>query len=114
MVEPELRFISRSYRVLAGITLAIAAFNLTFRLGDEFIAEWDESLYAISAWEALHTHSWLGTTFFGQLDYYNTKPPLLVWLIAFCFKVFGPGFWSLPRVGVPGQVRAYAGGLRDP
>ncbi len=100
MIERELPFISRNYRVLACVTLAATAFNLTFRLGQEFVTEWDESLYAISAWEALHTHSWLGTTFLGQLDYYNTKPPLLVWFIAFCFKVFGPGLWSLRIVSV--------------
>src|SRR4051812_16164674 len=83
------------YRFLAAATLALAAFNLTFRLGHEFVTEWDESLYAIGAWETFHNGSWIGTTFLGQLDYYNTKPPLMMWLIAASFKLFGPSLWSL-------------------
>ena len=83
------------YRLLPAMTLALAAFNLTFRLGSEFVNEWDESLYAVSAWETLHHGTWLGTTFFGQLDYYNTKPPLMIWLIAASFKAFGVSLWSL-------------------
>ncbi|HJZ74941.1 MAG TPA: glycosyltransferase family 39 protein [Vicinamibacterales bacterium] len=73
----------------------LALFNLTFRLSREFVSEWDESLYGISAWEALTRGSWLGTTFFDRLDYYNSKPPLMVWLIAAAFKLFGPGLISL-------------------
>ena len=75
--------------------LGLAAFNLLFRLGREGVAEWDESLYAISAWEMLQSHDWIGTRFFGALDYYNTKPPLNIWLIALTFKAFGVHLWSL-------------------
>jgi 4-amino-4-deoxy-L-arabinose transferase-like glycosyltransferase len=38
---------------------------------------------------------WIGTTFLGSLDYYNSKPPLHVWLVALSFKLFGPGLVSL-------------------
>src|SRR6476646_3292616 len=43
---------------------------------------------------------WIGTTFFGALDYYNTKPPLNVWLIALSFKAFGINLISLRVVSV--------------
>lgn len=92
--------LKRHYGLLAAATLALAAFNLTFRLGHEFVTEWDESLYAISAWEALRNHAWIGTTFLGQLDYYNTKPPLMLWLIAASFKLFGVSLWSLRLASV--------------
>jgi 4-amino-4-deoxy-L-arabinose transferase-like glycosyltransferase len=92
------RFAARHFAILAIAVLVLALFNLSFRLGREFVAEWDESLYAISAWEVLKHHSWLGTTLFDQLDYYNSKPPLLVWTIAASFKLFGPGLVSL-RLG---------------
>jgi len=69
--------------------LAVAAFNLLFRLGSEFVTEWDESLYAISSSEMLRSGDWIGTTFLGSLDYYNTKPPLNIWLLALAFKTFG-------------------------
>jgi 4-amino-4-deoxy-L-arabinose transferase-like glycosyltransferase len=75
--------------------LCLAAFNLTFRLGREFVTEWDESLYAVSAWETAQHGNWIGTTFMGALDYYNTKPPLNIWLIALAFKTFGAGLISL-------------------
>src|SRR5205085_3811429 len=85
----------RHYNKIAVAILALALFNLTYRLGSEFVAEWDESLYAISAWETLKNGSWIGTTFLGQLDYYNSKPPLMVWLIAVSFKTFGANLISL-------------------
>src|SRR5262245_61586823 len=85
----------RRYSLCAASILLLALFNLTYRLSREFVYEWDESLYGISAWEALTKGSWLGTTFFGRLDYYNSKPPLMVWLIAATFKLFGPNLVSL-------------------
>ena len=88
-------FVERHYRALALAVLCLAAFNLTFRLGHEIVTEWDESLYATSAWEMLHNHNWVATTFMRSLDYYNTKPPLNVWLIALSFKLFGPSLISL-------------------
>jgi len=75
--------------------LVLAAFNLTFRLGSEIVTEWDESLYAITASEIVASGHWIATTFNGALDYYNTKPPLNVWLIALSFKAFGPSLVSL-------------------
>jgi 4-amino-4-deoxy-L-arabinose transferase-like glycosyltransferase len=88
-------FWERRYAVLAAAVLCLAAFNLTFRLSSEIVTEWDESLYAISAWEMLQNHNWIGTTFMGSLDYYNTKPPLNIWLIALAFKAFGPTLLAL-------------------
>jgi len=97
-------FCERHYVVLAVAVLAVAAFNLTFRLGSEVVTEWDESLYAISAHEMVRSGNWIATTFLGQLDYYNTKPPLNVWLIALAFKALGTSLYSLR---VPSVVSAW-------
>jgi 4-amino-4-deoxy-L-arabinose transferase-like glycosyltransferase len=70
--------------------LSLAAFNLTYRLGRESLTEWDGSLYAHSALEMIESGGWVGTTFYGELDYYNSKPPLNVWLIALSLELFGP------------------------
>jgi 4-amino-4-deoxy-L-arabinose transferase-like glycosyltransferase len=97
-VNPDSRaqsFWDRHFAVLACAVLALAAFNLTFRLASEIVTEWDESLYATTAWEMLKSGEWVGTTFNGVLDYYNSKPPLNVWLIALAFKAFGPSLISL-------------------
>jgi 4-amino-4-deoxy-L-arabinose transferase-like glycosyltransferase len=90
-----IRWCEQRYSVLAVFVLAFAAFNVFFRLDREIVTEWDESLYAISAAETAANGTWLGTTFEGRLDYYNTKPPLNVWLIAAAFKTFGPALVSL-------------------
>jgi 4-amino-4-deoxy-L-arabinose transferase-like glycosyltransferase len=97
---PVVAFCQRNYRPLALAVLLLAAVNLTFRLGSEVVNEWDESLYAISAWEMGTTGNLIGTTFLGALDYYNTKPPLNVWLIALSFKAFGISLVSLRLVSV--------------
>lgn len=81
--------------MLALAVLGVAAFNLAFRLDREIVTEWDESLYALSAWEMVQSGDWIGTTQLGSLDYYNTKPPLNVWLIALAFKAFGTSLLSL-------------------
>jgi 4-amino-4-deoxy-L-arabinose transferase-like glycosyltransferase len=83
-----------------GIVLAVTTFNLTYRLDRETITEWDESLYATSAWEMLQTGDWVSTRFLGQIDYYNAKPPLNVWLIALAFKTFGVSPASLRLTSV--------------
>jgi 4-amino-4-deoxy-L-arabinose transferase-like glycosyltransferase len=88
-------FFHRHYRLLAALTLAVAALNVGVRLDREVVTAWDESLYATSAAEMVRSGNWLVTTFHGQVDYYNSKPPLNVWLIATSFKLFGISLWSL-------------------
>jgi len=93
-----------SFPVLAAAVLCLAAFNLTFRLHTDTLQQWDESLYAITAWEMLTSGDWIGTTYLGNLDYYNTKPPLNVWLIAASFKLFGV---NLIALRIPSLVAAF-------
>ena len=88
-------FLTRHYRVLALAVLGLAAFNLGFRLNREVVAEWDESLYGLSAWELTRGGHWIATTLRGTIDYYNTKPPLNIWLIALAFKAFGTNLVAL-------------------
>jgi 4-amino-4-deoxy-L-arabinose transferase-like glycosyltransferase len=88
-------FFARHYRALALAVLGLAAFNLGFRLNREVVAEWDESLYGLSAWETTQGGHWIATTLRGTVDYYNVKPPLNIWLIALSFKAFGTSLLSL-------------------
>lgn len=90
--------LEQHYVVLFCAVLALAAFNLWFRIGSELVSEWDEALYAITAAEIVRSGDWIGTTFLGNLDYYNSKPPLNVWLIALSFKVFGSHLIALRLV----------------
>ena len=85
----------RRFVLLALIVIGLASINLFGRLGLETVTEWDEALYATSAAEMLTNGQWAATTFDGTLDYFNSKPPLNVWLIAASFKLFGINLWSL-------------------
>ena len=84
-----------SQRLLAAAVLALACFNLTFRLGGERLTEWDEGLYAETAFEMLQNGDWIATTSGGRLDYSNSKPPLNVWLLALSMKTFGLSLVSI-------------------
>jgi len=43
----------------AGGVLRLALFDVGFRLNREIVQEWDESLYATSAWEMLNSGQWV-------------------------------------------------------
>ena len=75
--------------LLAGAVIALAVFNLTLRLGQERLTEWDEGLYAKTAFEMVESNNWIATTSEGVLDYSNSKPPFNVWLLALSMKAFG-------------------------
>ena len=53
------------------------------------IVQWDESRLAINAAEMSQSGNWIMTTFKGQADLYNTKPPLMIWLQTLSIKCFG-------------------------
>ena len=89
-----------SPRFLAVAVLTLACFNLTFRLGQERLTEWDEGLYAKTAFEILQSQEWIATTSEGVLDYSNSKPPLNVWLLALSMKAFGVSLVSIRLASV--------------
>jgi 4-amino-4-deoxy-L-arabinose transferase-like glycosyltransferase len=97
-------FCEKHYPLFAVLTLALAAFNFGFRLNQEIVTTWDESLYATSAAEMVNSGNWLITTFHGEVDYYNSKPPLNIWLIAASFKLFGVG---LAQLRLPSALAAW-------
>lgn len=102
--------LTRERRLLAlyvGVCL-LALFNVTLHLHRQPVQEWDESLYATSAWEMLQSGEWVAHTFRGELDYYNTKPPLNFWLLALSFKAFGVGLVSLRLASVTATLLSVA------
>lgn len=97
MSHPRGQPTTRAWRgaVVGALALALAAVNLSVRLDREMIDVWDESLYATSALEMRASGQWAVTTFQGAVDYFNSKPPLNVWLIAGSFDLFGVGLVPL-------------------
>lgn len=56
---------------------------------------WDEARLGMNAIEMMHPKHWLMTTYLGEPDLWNTKPPLLIWIQAACLSVFGINEWAL-------------------
>lgn len=77
------------------LLLLLAAFPLYYELGRNPVHLWDESRVAANSAEMARNGHWLVPYYDGTPDHWNTKPPLLVWLQALCFKIFGYSTWSL-------------------
>lgn len=75
--------------------LLLAAFPLYYELGRNPVQLWDESREAVNAVEMASSGHWLVPHFGGHPDHWNTKPPLLIWLEALSFKIFGYSTWAL-------------------
>ncbi|MDR3175201.1 MAG: SUMF1/EgtB/PvdO family nonheme iron enzyme [Desulfovibrio sp.] len=67
----------------------VACFNVFHRLGDAPIASWDEARHGVSAVEMLERGDYLISTYNGEPDYYNDKPPLAFYHAVAGFKIFG-------------------------
>lgn len=80
--------------VLTG--LAIPLFCISH--SDPSLAGCDESFYAQIGREILSTGNWLGPSFLGEPFF--EKPPLLPWLIAFSYSLFGIHAWSARLPGI--------------
>lgn len=89
---------------LGSLVLAAAAI-LIWRYDAWPLQLWDESRNANNALEiALHGH-WLVPTFGGLPDHWNTKPPLLIWLMAAGMKL---GLPPLLAIRLPSWIAAFS------
>lgn len=66
-----------------------------FRLHLPTIRMWDESRLAVNSLEMLINGNFLVTHFDGKPDMWNTKPPLLIWLMVASMKIFGVNEFAL-------------------
>ncbi len=89
------RTITARILLLAGF--GIAVFPLFFRLGDAPLRVWDESLFAMRAYYAAETGSYLSNfEYFPGITFYrNLKPPLGTWFQALSYRCFGYTEWAL-------------------
>lgn len=67
---------------------ASAYFFFFHQLGRFSLRMWDESRNAINALEMVENGQPLVTTYRGQADHWNTKPPLLIWFMALLISMF--------------------------
>src|SRR3954469_23592 len=85
----------RHYALGACLVLGLMAWNVFAGLGNVALNDSDEARYGVSAWEMLQNHSYIVTTYAGEREYWNLKPPLGYWLMALSFRLFGPTPFAL-------------------
>ena len=73
------------------ITVCISLLALTWQLGVRGLNEPDEGRYASVAFEMLRSGDWIVPHYQGHP--HLTKPPLIYWLTAVCFKLGGINEW---------------------
>jgi 4-amino-4-deoxy-L-arabinose transferase-like glycosyltransferase len=89
------RLAVRQYALCALIVLLFTAFNVFVGLGQSRIDDSDEARYGVSAWEMAQSGSLLVTTYGGQPEYWNLKPPVGYWPMALAFYLFGASPFTL-------------------
>lgn len=76
-------------------TLLMAAFFVFFRLGQAPVEQWDEAHTGINAIEMLNNGDWINLYFGGEPDRIRAKPPLVIWMVAANFSLYGYSAFSL-------------------
>ena len=71
------------------ILLVLVTFLSFLKKGNHDLQEWDESRNGLNAYEMLENGDYVNLYYNGELDTWNAKPPLMIWLIAGSYKVFG-------------------------
>ncbi len=64
-------------------------FIFLFHLTSFPIRPWDETMYAVNAYEMIQRHSWFIPYFNGSIDYRDSKPLLAVWAQIAGIKMLG-------------------------
>src|SRR5258708_3252086 len=80
---------------LFALLLLVIYFPIFLHLDYMPFRMWDESIMAVNAIEMAENHNYIVTHFYGSPDMSNCKPPLMIWCIVFCCKIFGFSEFSL-------------------
>lgn len=87
----------KKYRFSISLALFLVACYFVFlmSLGVRPVQMWDESRLGVNALEMALNGNLIVTHFGGSPDMWNTKPPLLIWMIALCMKIVGYNEFAL-------------------
>jgi len=75
--------------------LVLAVLFFCNDLGKFPILQWDEARYVNNSVEILMNGHWLDFRMDGQIDTWNFKPPLVLWLQAWSMKLWGATEWGV-------------------
>jgi 4-amino-4-deoxy-L-arabinose transferase-like glycosyltransferase len=68
---------------------ALVFFTMFFKLGSGAVCQADEATHGVNAYEMAQNDEWLVNTYKYDTDYFNSKPPLSLWMIMISYKLFG-------------------------
>lgn len=71
------------------LLLALIYFIVFLKLNAFHIRWWDESIFAVNTYEMLHNGKFFTPYFRSLPDFFNTKPPLIIWLQLICVRLIG-------------------------
>jgi 4-amino-4-deoxy-L-arabinose transferase-like glycosyltransferase len=77
------------------LLLTACSFPFLYDLDRFPIFQWDEARYANNSLEMFLHGDFLNVRMEGEIDTWNFKPPLVLWLQVLCMKVLGPGEWAV-------------------
>lgn len=77
------------------LVFILISWTILYRLDFQPLYMWDESRQANNAIEMFESGNFLYPTYDGNVDFWNTKPHLLIIAQALSFKVLGPGILAL-------------------
>jgi 4-amino-4-deoxy-L-arabinose transferase-like glycosyltransferase len=84
------QFTSRiAYVLITAALLALAFYNIFYRLSDFPIFSWDEARHGVSAYEMLKKENFIVNTYKNKIDYWNLKPPLSFLITIGGYKLVG-------------------------
>ena len=79
------------YWVLLGLALGLSMYNITTMP----LWGWDESRNGMNAFEMLSNGDYFNLHYAGKVDNWNSKPPMFIWMVMLCYKLFGTSEFSL-------------------
>ena len=83
------KIIDKLYWPLFILLMSILALLCFYKLGDYVILPWDELRHGLNAFEMLKKNNYLVNYAYGEVDYWNVKPPLHFYFVMLGYKIFG-------------------------
>lgn len=87
--------------VIMGMIFGVAIFNVVYKMGVMPIQSWDEARHGVNAYEMLRNGEWIVNTYGDEIDYWNLKPPLSMWILMISMKIFGA---NIVAIRIPSAI----------
>lgn len=81
--------------VLILVLWAIVFATMFYKLGCAEVCQTDEATHGVNAYEMIQSGNWIVNTYRYCIDYFNSKPPLSLWLIKASYMIFGYSSFAL-------------------